>query len=260
MKAHKHTLGHEHEFEPQYGLPEQLPPDERVLWQGSPNAWSLAVHAFHLRKIAAWFALWMALRLAFDLQDGVAAGAIVKGQLGLLALAALGLGLVAYMARLSATQAVYTLTTKRVVMRIGIVLTVTFNLPFRQVESAGLRRHKDGTGDIPLVLAQGQRIAWLQLWPHARPLMLRRPQPMLRSLPLPEHVAQMLTQAWQAHRDGVSLQVPSAVPSAGPSAAPSGTDATHAGAGGQGAHGAPEAEAGSAPPQVRPVLLSGRGA
>ena len=30
--------GHEHELEPQYGLPERLPATEKILWQGSPDA------------------------------------------------------------------------------------------------------------------------------------------------------------------------------------------------------------------------------
>jgi hypothetical protein len=241
MKAHKHTLGNEHEFEPQYGLPEVLPEGERLLWQGSPQWRSMALHAFHLRKLAIYFGVWLALRLVFDLNDGVPAMAIVKGQVGLALLAALALGLVAYMARLSATQAVYTITDKRVVMRIGIVLTVTFNLPLRQIESAGLHLHKDGTGDIPLTLAGGQRIAWLQLWPHARPWMLRKPQPMLRNIALPEHVAGVLAQAWQARTQGVVVATEVEAQTRPGGAAPETADA-------------------GAPPRVRPVLAGGRSA
>ncbi len=53
------------------------------------------------------------------------------------------------MAWLSARSTVYTLTDRRMVMRMGIVLTVTFNLPFKRIAAAdmapaprGTRRHR----------------------------------------------------------------------------------------------------------------------
>ena len=49
--------GHEYEFEPQFGLPERLPQTERILWQGAPDAGTLAQSAFHLRKFGVYFAL-----------------------------------------------------------------------------------------------------------------------------------------------------------------------------------------------------------
>ncbi len=55
-------------------------------------------------------------------------------------------------------------------MRIGIVLTITFNLPLSQIEAAGLHAHADGSGDIASACSTGtDRIAYLHLWPHARP-------------------------------------------------------------------------------------------
>jgi hypothetical protein len=54
-------------------------------------------------------------------------------------------------------------------MRIGIVLTVTFNLPLKRIQAAGLQPVADGTGDLPLTLGPRDRIAWLHLWPHVRP-------------------------------------------------------------------------------------------
>lgn len=203
---HKHTTGPEHDHEPQRGLPEELPADERLIWQGSPDWRSLARHAFHLRKLTLYFALLLALRVVLDIADGTATAALLQGAAWFVAFSAIGLGLVAILARLSATQAIYTITTRRVVMRIGIVLTVTYNLPFRQLESAGLHLKADGSGDIPLQLVGGQRIAYLRLWPHVRPWQLRRTQPMLRCIPDARRVAALLTEAWQAcpgHGEGV---------------------------------------------------------
>jgi hypothetical protein len=53
---------HEHEWEVAPGLPSALPPGERVVWQGPPDWRSLAVHAFHVRKIAVYFALMLAVQ------------------------------------------------------------------------------------------------------------------------------------------------------------------------------------------------------
>jgi len=50
------NLGHEHEFEPQFGLPERLPSDEFIVWQGSPDVAALAYSAFHFKKLALYFA------------------------------------------------------------------------------------------------------------------------------------------------------------------------------------------------------------
>ncbi|MBT9486737.1 MAG: PH domain-containing protein [Rubrivivax sp.] len=196
--GHRHTSGHEHELEPQRGLPELLPRDEQILWQGSPDWRAMALRAFHLRKVAVYFALMLALRGSVALADGATAlDALIK-VLWLLPLAALGLGLLALIAWLSARGTVYTLTSKRVVMRIGIVLTVTYNLPLKRIAAADVALMASGHGDIALALAPGDRIAWLQLWPHARPWRLARPEPALRAVPHAAQVALRLTTAWSA--------------------------------------------------------------
>ena len=72
MKAHRHTsgTGHEHEFEPQRGLPEALPAGEHLLWQGQPDWRMLARKAFHVRKLVVYFAGLMVLRFAFRYSEG----------------------------------------------------------------------------------------------------------------------------------------------------------------------------------------------
>lgn len=199
MKAVRRELpNHEHEFEPQPGLPEALPAGEHLLWQGSPDWRALARSAFHLRKLALYFALMLALRGVVSYADGGSASQALLAALWLLPLAALGLGLVAVIAWLSARTTVYTLTDKRVVMRIGIVLTVTYNLPLKRITAADLALQPGGHGDISLALGDKDRIAWLQLWPHARPWRLAKPEPSLRSVPDASAVAKRLVQAWSA--------------------------------------------------------------
>ena len=188
--------GREHEFEAQRGLPEALPADERILWQGQPAAALVARRVFHLPLLALYFAVLLAWRLAVLLHDGASWPEALRGSLTLALLAAVALGIVAVLARLTATTTVYTLTDKRVVMRIGIVLTVTYNLPLRQVDSADLVPLPGGAGEIALTLREGTRIAYLQLWPHARPWRLARTQPMLRCLPQGQAVSAQLARAW----------------------------------------------------------------
>jgi hypothetical protein len=119
-------------------------------------------------------------------------------------LGATAIGLMTLMAWLSARATLYTVTDKRVVMRIGIVLTLTFNIPFKRIEAAGLHLNANGTGDLPLTLSGEDRIAWLHLWPHARAWHLARPEPMLRCVPQATEVAQLLAQAW-SRCTGVAL-------------------------------------------------------
>ena len=215
--------GHEHELEPQHGLPEELPASERILWQGSPDWRSLAIRAFHVRKLVVYFALILLLRALLLFDDGLAV-AEVAADLGLLLpLPLIALGILATLAWLSARTTVYTVTDRRVVMRIGIVLTLTFNLPLRVLRNADLHVAADGTADIALQLPPGDRIAWLHLWPHARAWHVRHPQPMLRSVPDGRAVAAILGGAWSA-ATGLALagerrEASSAVPTGSPDGA-----------------------------------------
>jgi hypothetical protein len=195
--SHRHTNAeHEHEFEPQFGLPELLPQDEKILWQGSPDWKSLARHAFHVNKLVAYFAAIIAIRVFVVLTDGLGMNAALASALWLGLLAASAIAALATIAYFSARTAVYTITNKRLVMRVGIVLTITYNLPFKRIASAGFRQLGKNHGDIPVVLMPGDKIAYTHLWPHARPWRFAKPEPMLRSIRDPQQVAEILTQAW----------------------------------------------------------------
>ena len=180
------------------GLPEPLPSNERVLWEGGPDWRDLSIRVFHARKVAIYFAALLAWRIVANVSDGAPLGQTLVGSIGLVLLGMLAVGLLCLIAWCTARTALYTITNERVVMRIGIVLTVTFNLPFKAIDSAGLMRWRNGSGDIPLALTGSDRIAYLNLWPHARPWQVKRPQPMLRSIPEVERVAGILSQALAA--------------------------------------------------------------
>ncbi len=193
----------EHELEAVHGLPAALPAGENIIWQGSPDVSSFARNAFHIRAFAGYFALLLVLRAVFAVADGETYGEALRSVAPLLALAVLGIGLVWLLAYLASRAAVYTLTDRRIVMRIGIVLSVTFNLPLKTLTAAGLKINSDGTGDIPLSLQSEFNIAYLHLWPHARPWQMRHTQPMLRSIANVERVAALLTRATLAAQPAI---------------------------------------------------------
>ncbi len=164
------------------GIPFPLPPGERVRWEGRPAWRSLARHAFHSRALFAYFTAFGVLRAGLALSDGDPAGMAVADfvfclLLGLVT-SAISLGL----AWLSARTTVYAVTDRRVVLKVGMVVSSTINIPFRLVEEAAAKAYGDGTGDIVLRLPSTDRIAYLQLWPHARAWRITRPEPALRSL------------------------------------------------------------------------------
>ncbi|MBP6850563.1 MAG: PH domain-containing protein [Rhodoferax sp.] len=185
----------EHEYEAAHGLPEQLPAGEKILWQGAPHWQTLARDAMHLRLLAVYFAVLLAWRAGAAWMDTGSLGTAALSIVLLLPLALLALATLAVLAWLASRNSVYTITNRRVVMRVGIVLTVTFNLPYRRIESASLRRNANGTGDIALLLSAGDQIAYLHLWPHVRAWHVRRSQPMLRAIPDCARVSEMLVQA-----------------------------------------------------------------
>jgi hypothetical protein len=133
---------------------------------------------------------------------------------------AVALGLLLGTAWMSARSTLYTLTNKRVVMRIGIVLTLTFNLPFKRIAGASLKAQGLDTGDIALALYPEDRIGWAHLWPHQRAWHVNHPQPTLRCVPQGQHVGSQLLALWRADRAGENLQMSDA-PSPLTSSAPS---------------------------------------
>ncbi len=192
----------EHEFEAVPGLPEALPAGERILWQGSPDWKQLAAEAFHVRRLTLYFGLMIALQAVMSWDSDLSLRANLSPLMLSATLAAIALGLLALTAWLSASTTMYTLTNKRVVMRIGIVLTLSFNLPLRWIQAAQIRPcggsdNRDGHGDIALDLKGDDRIAYLHLWPHARAWHIKKPQPALRCIANAEQVGAQLHAAWQ---------------------------------------------------------------
>ncbi len=185
----------EHGQEPVRGLPEALPAGERILWQGSPHWPSLARHVLHTRLVAAYFAVLIAWRMIDALDGGASVTEAAIHASVLLPLGLAAIGILSLLAWTMARSTIYTITDKRIVLRYGVALEKAINVPFKIVGSAALKEHKNGTGDIPITLIGEDSIAYLHLWPHARPWRFKVPEPMLRFVPDAKSVASLLSRA-----------------------------------------------------------------
>jgi hypothetical protein len=209
------------DFEPIRGLPAMLPPGEQLLWQGSPDWKSLAIHAYHVRKIAIYFLLLMLWRIGAGISLGHAPSAILTSCLFLAGLGSIAIGVLALLAYGNARSTVYSITSRRVLIRHGIAVPLTMNVPHNLIDNAALKNLSNGTGDIALTVSRRERVGYLITWPHVRPGRIARPEPSLRALPDAEAAARILGLALAAQAGAAPVAVPvpeqaSTVPSAVP--------------------------------------------
>jgi hypothetical protein len=198
----------EHDYEPVRGLPERLPPGERILWQGSPAWQPLARRALHVHKVALYFAVLAAWHVVEVSRAGTPLPEAVRGGLWLLVLGAGAIGVLAVLAWALARSTIYTITTSRMVLRFGVALPMSVNLPFKVIDTAGIVRHADGTSDVPVMLGAGQRVSYFMTWPHVRPWRFFNAQPTLRALPDGERVAALLAEALSANDPSAATVAP----------------------------------------------------
>lgn len=185
-------------FEPVPGLPEELPEGERILWQGAPDWKAIAIDVFHIRAIAVYASLMLAWHFVSLLYDGAGLVPAVVSVATFLPLPLIAIGLLGLFAHMTAGTTLYTITNRRVVMRIGIVLTLTVNIPFNIITAAAARPSFFGTTGIAVSTTGPGRVSYLHLWPHARPWKIGDPQPMMRCLKDGEAVSQLLGRALAA--------------------------------------------------------------
>lgn len=188
-------------------LPAPLPPEEKILWMGAPRWWTLAQRVFHLRVLAVYFVVMIGSNAAWKLSQGVGIAEALSSASLLLPLALAGLGIFALLGWLMAVTTTYAITDRQVLMRIGVALSITVNVPLRDVREASLRAFADGTGDIPIAVNGTERVAYFTLWPHARPWKYNPTQPMLRCVPDAAGVARILSGALAA-ASGTEAAVP----------------------------------------------------
>jgi hypothetical protein len=201
------SVGHD-DFatEPVLGLPERPPVGEEILWQGRPASFALAREAFKINWVASYFiglAVWRASVIA----DG-GLGSIVAVMLPYVGIGLVTCAILYVMALVQARATVYTITTARVAMRIGAALTVTLNVPFKQLGTANLSLHRNGTGNIALYTLGETQISYLVCWPHVRPWHFAKTQPTLRAISDAANVAKILAEAAEMRLNEPVISLP----------------------------------------------------
>lgn len=185
------------------GLPDHLPEGETLLWQGRPDWKRLAINAFHVRKVALYFLLIAIGQAAYRLAEGESLLESMKALPMLTLLGAAACGILLVMAYVSARTTHYNLTSKRVLMKVGMALPVIINIPYRQIDGVSFAATGGTCGNLVFKTGGDTRLAYLLLWPHARPWHLTRPQPALRDIPDVEAVASKLALALGGHMPAV---------------------------------------------------------
>lgn len=198
------------DFEPQPGLPAPLPAGEELLWQGSPDAATLARDAYKIRWITGYMlalALW---RGGAAWADGGAGGAIAT-LIPYLVLALATYGVIRLLAWAQARAAIYSITSARIILRIGAALPITYTIPFSCIDSAALSSATSGgTGTLAFSTTGNTRLSWAVLWPHVRPWHLRVPQPAFRAIPDAARAGRIFADAAQAklNEPRIDLAIP----------------------------------------------------
>ena len=184
-------------FEPVHGLPEALPEDEHILWQGAPDPLRLAKDAWGLNWIIGYFLLLAVWRTGASMTE-VPLTEAMGHAIPFLAAGIVTIAIVYLLAYVQARSTVYTLTNKRVAMRIGAALTMTLNLPYVCIGNADLSVRKTGLGTITFDLLGDTRLSYLMTWPHVRPWHMRKTQPAFRAIPDAARVARIFAEAADA--------------------------------------------------------------
>ncbi|MCR9147642.1 MAG: photosynthetic complex putative assembly protein PuhB [Rhodobacteraceae bacterium] len=193
-------MTHEHDdfaTEPVPGLPERPPEGEQILWQGRPHWWALTRDSLNLYWVMGYFVLLFAWRF-ITLLDQVTLHSAFAASFPFIILGLIVGALLLIIGYVQARATMYTITNRRVAMRIGAALTVTLNLPFTRIASAGLDLRRDGTGTIALDLLGATPVSYLVCWPHVRPWHVKNTQPALRCIPDAERIAALMAEAAEA--------------------------------------------------------------
>jgi len=181
-------------FEPVRGLPEALPKDEHILWQGAPDPRRLAREALAVRWVGGYFLVLALWRVGASMADFPLGAALLHG-IPFVVMGLVTCAILYGIAYVQARSTVYTLTNKRVAMRIGAALTMTLNLPYVCIGTAKLDARPSGHGTLAFELIGDTRLSYLMTWPHVRPWRMARTQPALRCIPDAGAVARIFADA-----------------------------------------------------------------
>jgi hypothetical protein len=174
---------------------EQLADDETALWQGRPTTSGLARRFLHIRAVTGYFLVLAIWNLFAAHSDGMRASDAMVAAFWV-AIPAIGAAAIIYaVAWIFAMTTHYMITNKRIIMQIGTALPIMLSLPLHKIGAAGMNLQGDGSGDITVAFNADDQLAYLLLWPHARPWRFKRAEPMLRSIREARTVAAILANA-----------------------------------------------------------------
>jgi hypothetical protein len=148
--------------------------------------------------VLVYFGALLLARIVFGVQEGQSAAVIAASCAWLATLGATAAGLLALLAWLAARATVYSITTGRLILRFGVAVPITINIPYALVQSADLKSFKDGSAELSVGLSAQQRVGWLVTWPHVRPGYFSHPQPCMRGLRNAAEAAAILAKALEA--------------------------------------------------------------
>ncbi|MEM8796580.1 MAG: photosynthetic complex putative assembly protein PuhB [Pseudomonadota bacterium] len=199
----RQLVEHEHGFEEVPGIPGRLPKGERVLWQGKPDWVNFAIHVFHIRFIALYFAVIAAWRVWDGITAARPAAETIGSALYMIVLGTIAIALLSLYAWAISKTTVYSLTNRRVLMRMGVALPLTLNLPFSKVASASLkvRKGEKENGNLAFAALPDERLSYLILWPHVRPFRIGRAEPALRCINNAHEVGAIVSEALKTAQD-----------------------------------------------------------
>ena len=155
-------------FEPIRGLPERPPEGEVILWQGEPNWLRLTVDSLNLWWVLAYFIFLFVWRF-ISVSDLMPIDQALLVSFPFLALALIVALLLLLIGFIQAKATVYTITNKRIVMRIGAALTLTLNLPFTEIENAAIASSSKNFGSIAIDTKNDAKFSFCLLYTSPSP-------------------------------------------------------------------------------------------
>ena len=192
---------------PHPGLPGPLPENEHVIWQGVPHWRNLARNLFHTRIVMAYFGIVMIAFMSFSILDGGDWKDACMAAIPVIFFAFITIGILSILSWIGAKATIYTVTNRRVVMRIGAAFSKSIDIPFKVIESVTLKSSSTGFGNISIKLKVGNSIPYFFIWPHARPWRFRDAEPMLRAVNDVEAVAKALVEQLEASQNMISEEL-----------------------------------------------------
>tara|TARA_Y100001968_G_scaffold251674_1_gene236893 strand:- start:146 stop:1354 length:1209 start_codon:yes stop_codon:yes gene_type:complete len=186
---------------PHPGLPGRLPENEHVIWQGVPHWRNFARNVFYSRIVVAYFGIVMLVLMGISILDGGDWREAAKAAIPVIFFALITIGILSILAWIGARATIYTVTNRRVVMRIGAAFSKSVDIPFKVIESVQLKSSPAGLGNISIKLKVGNSIPYFFIWPHARPWRFRDAEPMLRAVDDVEAIAKILVEQLEAGKN-----------------------------------------------------------